>query len=125
MTHRETLSSIAAAGAAAVSALFLGAGTAQADIAAAAERAPGGVIITVGSAAGSSPQMNGTCLFSATVRGNPFGKPLPALNIPFFLPEQSPGTLRFPSYPTGSTWDVKVNCPGPMGRDVQYTTMVW
>lgn len=121
---RKTVSTAAAIGVA-TAGLFLGAGTAHADIAATAERAPGGVVFTVGSAAGGSPQISGMCLFTSTVQGNALGKPLPAINVPFFLPEQSPATVRLPSYPTGSTWNIKISCPGFGGRNTQYTTVVW
>lgn len=121
---RKTISATVATGAA-TSALFLGAGTAQADIYAQAERAPGGVAITVASATGGGPKMSGRCLLTSTVQGSSFGKPLPSINVPFFLPEQSPATVRLPGYPTGSTWNIKVSCPGPGGRTAQYTTVVW
>lgn len=110
---------------AAASALFLGPGTAHADISASAEPAPGGVLITIGSHAGSGPQIHGPCLFTSTVQGSSLGKPLPSINVPFLLPEQGSAIVRLPSYQTGSTWNVKVSCPGWGGRTTQYTTMVW
>lgn len=107
-------------------ALLLGAGPAQADITASAEPAVGGVAVTVRSTAGAGgPQINGMCLYTATVQGNSLGRPLPPLSVPFFLPEQGTATLRIPSYQTGSTWNVKVTCPSWGGPVSQYTTMVW
>ena len=115
--------SVMAALAAAPAALFLGAGTAQADVWARADSAPGGVDVWVGSFPGAhGPQISGWCTFTSRVRGDPWGKPLPATDVPFFLPERDAARLWLPSYPTGSTWDVTVNCPntGP-----QLTTVVW
>lgn len=109
------------AAAVAPAALFLGAGTAQADIWANAGSAPGGVDVTIFTL-GAPDAPSGWCTFTSKVRGTPWGKPLPARNVPFYLPEGGGARLWFPSYPTGSTWDVTVNCPntGP-----QFTTLVW
>lgn len=98
--------------------LFLGAGTAQANMSVLANPAPGGMDVWVSTwpanAAESAP--SGWCLFNSSVVGNPIGKPLPAINVPFYLPENGPGEpahshLWFPSYPTGSTWNISVECP--------------
>ena len=103
--------------------LFLGAGTAQARILAQASSAPGGVdvlILSDDDVPANAP--SGWCTYTSTVRGNPIGKPLPAINVPFYLQENGFARLWFPSYPTGATWDITVNCPntGP-----QFTTLVW
>lgn len=118
---RKTIGVIAAGAAA----LFLGAGTAQADISASAQPVVGGVAISIASTAGSGPQVSGACLFTSTVQGSALGKPLPTVNLPFFLPQQGPATIRLPGFPTGSTWNIKVSCPGARGPNAQYTTVVW
>ncbi len=119
------LGAMAAAFAAPVT-LILGAGTAQAGVSANANSAPGGVDVFI------HPQFNlndpdrlapsGWCTYTSTVQGNAWGKPLPAFKVPFYLPEAAPARLWFPSFPTGSTWDITVDCPntGP-----QFTTVVW
>jgi len=115
--------SIIMAAAAAPAALFLGAGSAHADVGARAVPAPGGVDVYVDSWEGvNEPNISGWCTFTSRVRGNPWGKPLPASDVPFYLPENGPTRLWLPSYPTGSTWDITVSCPntGP-----QHTTLVW
>jgi hypothetical protein len=119
------LSAMAAA-AAAPAVLFLSAGTAQADVSARVVPAPGGVDVIVWS--WGVPTVSGWCTYTSTVRGNPLGKPLPAINVPFYLPERGEARLWFPSYPTNSTWDISVTCPGPGGgvaRITQGTTVVW
>ena len=106
--------------------LFLGAGTAHANIGVTATSAPGGVDVWVQSWAGDSPPISGWCTYTSVVQGNPFGKPAPAFNVPFYLENQA--RLWFPSYPTGSTWDISVTCPGPGGgesRITESTTVVW
>jgi hypothetical protein len=58
--------------------------------------------------------LSGWCTYSSFVRGNPFGKPLPAINVPFYLGpvgEVNEAQLWFPAWPTGSTWDTTVSCP--------------
>jgi hypothetical protein len=121
--------SVMAAVAAASATLCLGAGTAQADVWANPNSAPGGVDVWVGSGPGpQGPPMSGWCTYTSVVQGNPWGKPAPAFNVPFFLPEDGPARLWFPSYPTGSTWDITVTCPGPGGgeaRITERTTTVW
>ncbi len=118
------LGAIAAAFAAPAT-LFLGAGSAQAGVWASANSAPGGVDVNIESFVGlndpgSAP--GGWCTYTSTVQGNPWGKPLPAINVPFYLQEKGTARLWLPSYPTGATWDITVNCPntGP-----QFTTVVW
>jgi len=105
--------------------LFVGAGTAQADVSAATNSAPGGVDVEIGSFDGPGPgviEPSGWCTYTAAVRGNPIGKPLPAINVPFYLEAGRWSRLWFPSYTPGSTWDISVNCPntGP-----QFTQVVW
>lgn len=113
---------VLAAAVAAPASLFLGAGTAQADIWASAMSAPGGVDVLIHSPDLPADAPSGWCTYTSTVRGNPIGKPLPAINVPFYLREGGAARLWFPSFPTGSTWDITVNCPntGP-----QFTTVVW
>lgn len=114
--------SVMAAVVAAPVALFVGAGTAQADISASARSAPGGLDVLVNSFNGNGLAPGGWCTFTSRVQGNPIGKPLPATNVPFFLETGGQARLWFPSYPTGSTWDITVNCPG---TGPQTTTLVW
>lgn len=118
--------SVIMAAVAAPAALFLSAGTAQANIGARAVPAPGGVDVFVWS--WGNPNVSGWCTYTSTVRGNPIGKPLPAINVPFYMPEVGEARLWFPSYPTNSTWDISVACPGPGGggsQITQNTTVVW
>ena len=106
-----------AASTAAPAMLFLGAGTAEAfdinlPLAVWGTSAPGGVNVFVTTPADG---LSGWCTYSSFVRGNPIGKPLPAIDVPFYLAPK-PGRantalLWFPSYPTGSTWDTTVSCP--------------
>ena len=103
--------------------LFLGGGTAQADVGARVVPAPGGVDVFIWS--WGVPTVSGWCTYTSTVRGNPIGKPLPALNVPFYLPENGDARLWFPSYPTGSTWDISITCPGGGGQITQTTSVVW
>jgi hypothetical protein len=109
--------------------MFLGAGTAHAGMNSAARPAPGGLDIVVttwpGNAAETAP--SGWCLFNSSVVGNPIGKPLPAINVAFYLPEVGPGApsqsrLWLPSYPTGSTWNISVECPNAAP---QVSQLVW
>ena len=109
--------------------LFLGAGTAQAGMAASPQPAPGGVDVLIQTWPSNPGEVapSGWCTYNASVVGNPIGKPLPAINVPFYLPDNGPGAwavsrLWFPSYPTGSTWNVSVECPnsGP-----QFSQLVW
>jgi ribulose 1,5-bisphosphate synthetase/thiazole synthase len=131
MTTTSILAKIGAMAAtvAAPAMLFLGAGTAQASMSASAMPAPGGVDVLVttwpNAAGGSAP--SGWCTFNSSVVGNPIGKPLPAINVPFYLPETGPGAgtksrLWFPSYPTGSTWNISVECPNAAP---QVSQLVW
>ena len=105
--------------------LFLGAGTAHAQqrISVGAMSAPGGVNVFVESLAGGGEQApSGWCNYTSTVQGDPVGKPAPALGVPFFLsPATHSALLWFPSYPTGSTWNVTVSCP----NGVASTQAVW
>ena len=104
----------AAASVAAPAMLFLGAGTAAAagnalDVW--GTSAPGGVNVFVTTPADG---LSGWCTYSSFVRGNPIGKPLPAIDVPFYLGSVggvNSALLWFPSYPTGSTWDTTVSCP--------------
>lgn len=109
--------------------LLLGAGTAQASMNANANPSPGGVDVVVttwpNEAGGTAP--SGWCLFNSSVVGNPIGKPLPAIDVPFYLPENGPGAvsssrLWFPSYPTRSTWNISVECPNAAP---QVSQVVW
>jgi len=131
MTTTSILAKLAAmtATVAAPAMLFLGAGTAHAGMGASANPAPGGVDVWVqtwpANAGETAP--SGWCTFNSSVVGNPIGKPLPAVNIPFYLPENRPGApsmsrMWFPSYPTGSTWNVSVECPNAAP---QVSTLVW
>ena len=129
MTTTSILAKLAAmtATVAAPAMMFLGAGTAQAGMAAKASPAPGGVDVTVttwpANAGEAAP--SGWCLFNSSVVGNPIGKPLPAINVPFYLPENgapSQSRLWFPSYPTGSTWNITVECPNAAP---QISQLVW
>ena len=103
-----------AASTAAPAMLFLGAGTAAAagnalDVW--GTSAPGGVNVFVTTPADG---LSGWCTYSSFVRGNPIGKPLPAIDVPFYLGSvggMNSALLWFPSYPTGSTWDTTVSCP--------------
>ncbi len=118
--------SVIIASIAAPAALFVSAGAAEAAIGARVVPAPGGVDVFVWS--WGDPAVSGWCTYTSTVRGNPVGKPLPAINVPFYLPESGDARLWFPSYPTGSTWDISVACPGPGGgeaRITQNTSVVW
>jgi len=130
MTTTSVLAKIGAAAAAvaAPAVLLLGAGTAQASMNAVANPGPGGVDVFVttwpNNAAETAP--SGWCLFNSSVVGNPVGKPLPAINVPFYLPKNPPGAvtssrLWFPSYPTGSTWNISVDCP----NGSQTSQLVW
>ncbi len=131
MTTTSILAKIAAitATVAAPATLFLGAGTAQAGMKTAAAPGPGGVNVWVETWAANPDDTapNGWCLFNSSVVGNPIGKPLPAINVPFYLPENGPGQssharLWFPSYPTGSTWNISVECPNAAP---QVSQLVW
>lgn len=131
MTTTSILAKIGAmtAAVAAPAMLFLGAGTAQAGMNASVTPAPGGVDVWVSTfpADAGEPAPSGWCLFNSSVLGNPIGKPLPAINIPFYLPENGPGQksvshLWFPSYPTGSTWNISVECPNAAP---QFSQLVW
>ena len=103
-----------AASVAAPAMLFLGAGTAAAagnalDVW--GTSGPGGVNVFVTTPADG---LSGWCTYSSFVRGNPIGKPLPAIDVPFYLGSvggMNSALLWFPSYPTGSTWDTTVSCP--------------
>lgn len=95
----------------AASALFVGAGSAQADITADILPGNGGVTTIIHAVDGDLPAPSGACTYSASAQGNPFGKPLPAVNWPIVLPDHGAATVWFPSYPTGSTWDISVDCP--------------
>ncbi len=126
MTATSILAKLGAIAAAAVApaTLFLGAGTAQAAqgpwVSAFANSAPGGVDIHIFS--NGNPQPGGLCSYTSIVQGTQWGKPLPAFNVPFHLQEGGEARLWFLSYPTGSTWDIWVNCPN---TGTQYTTVVW
>lgn len=131
MTTTSILAKIGAmtATVAAPAMLFLGAGTAQAGMTAGANPGPGGVdvVVTTFPNAIGDTAPSGWCLFNSSVVGNPIGKPLPAIDVPFYLPENRPGgqaqsRLWFPSYPTGSTWNISVSCPNAAP---QFTQLVW
>ena len=105
-----------AAAVAAPAMLLLGAGTAQAfdiplPLAVWGTSAPGGVDVHIQTPAAG---LSGWCTYSSFARGNPIGKPLPAIGIPFYLGpagEVNEALLWFPAWPTGSTWDTTVSCP--------------
>ena len=109
--------------------LFLGAGTAHAIMNVGANPGPGGVDVVVTTwpnAAGESAP-SGWCVFNSSVVGNPIGKPLPAIDVPFYLPENGPGAMSqsrlwFPSYSTRSTWNISVACPNAAP---QFSQLVW
>ncbi|MCW1957484.1 MAG: hypothetical protein KIH64_002850 [Mycobacterium sp.] len=129
MTTNSILAKLAAmtATVAAPAMLFLGAGTAQANMDVASRPAPGGmdVVVTTWSNNPGEPAPAGWCLFNSRVVGNPIGKPLPAIDVPFYLPEgASPATSRlwFPTYPTGATWNISVACPNSAP---QFSQIVW
>ncbi len=122
------LGAVAAVAAAPLVALF-GAGTAHAGVAVNVNPAPGGVDVwlTTWPANPADTAPSGWCRYNSSVAGNPFGKPAPAINVPFYLPENPPGQpsnshLTFPSYPTGSTWNITVECPN---APPQFTQVVW
>ncbi|MFN8088570.1 MAG: hypothetical protein U0R81_06275 [Mycobacterium sp.] len=104
--------------------LFLGAGTGHAapGVAVWTNSAPGGVDVSVQTDWGDQG-LSGWCTYTSTVQGNPIGKPLPALGVPFYIAPEGPHFARlwFPSYPTGSNWNVTVTCP----NGVASTQTVW
>ena len=107
---------VAAAAVAAPAMLFLGAGSARAfgiqlPLAVWGTSAPGGVDVHIQT---PGDRLSGWCTYSSFVRGNPIGKPLPAIDVPFYLGpvgEVNQAQLWFPAWPTGSTWDTTVSCP--------------
>jgi hypothetical protein len=105
--------------------LLAGPGTAHAaqQIGVWATSAPGGVdVVVVSGADGGEVAPSGWCTYTSTVQGNPIGTPLPAINVPFYIsPDNRTARLWFPSYPTGSTWNVIVSCP----NGVATTETVW
>ncbi|MEI6252464.1 MAG: hypothetical protein WCP30_06630 [Mycobacteriaceae bacterium] len=128
LTKATKLGALAAA-VAAPAVLLLGAGTAHASMNAWGNPAPGGLDVWVvtfpDNPADTAP--SGWCVFNSSVVGNPVGKPLPAINVPFYMPENPPGQqsqsrLWFPSYPTGSTWNISVECPNAPPQSSQ---LVW
>lgn len=123
MITKATISATAAAFAAPVM-LFVGAGTGHAALGVMvwANSAPGGVDVTVQTGAGEQA-LSGWCTYTSTVQGNPIGKPAPALGVPFYISPEGPHVARlwFPSYPTGSVWNVTVTCP----NGVASTETVW
>lgn len=127
MTVTSTLTKFGATAAALVAPgmLFLGAGAAHAQqgIFVQPVPAPGGVDVMVASGADNGDEpLSGWCKYTSTVQGNPIGKPLPALGVPFYLPAAGvPSRLWFPSYPTGSTWNISISCP----NGVAATQVVW
>ena len=129
MSTTLTKLSAAAAAVAASAASFLGAGTAHAGMNAVPTPAPGGLDVMVITWP-ENPGMvapSGWCTCDSSVVGNPIGKPLPAIDVPFYLPENPPGAgtqsrLWFPSFPTGSTWNITVSCPN---SPPQFSQLVW
>jgi len=122
------LSALVAA-AAAPAMMFLCAGVAHAGVGVNVNPAPGGVDVwlTTWPDNPADPAPSGWCKYNSTVVGNPWGKPLPAIDVPFYLPPNPPGQpsnshLFFPSYPTGSTWNITVSCPD---APPQFTQAVW
>lgn len=116
---------VTAAAVVAPATLLLGTGTAHAvqGVGVWTTSAPGGVDVNVMSLGeDGSPAPSGWCTYTSTVQGNPFGKPAPALGVPFYLPPQhTVARLWFPSYPTGSTWNITISCP----NGVASTQTVW
>ena len=104
--------------------LFLGAGTAQAspDLAVWTVPTLGGVNVFVKTADGPDG-LSGWCTYTSTVQGDPVGKPAPVFGVPFNIPASSShhATIWFPSYQTGSTWNVTVTCP----NGVASTETIW
>jgi hypothetical protein len=102
----------AAAAAAVPAALFFGAGTAQAETAVVPFSDALGVSVHVISV-GPTPS-SGLCTYTATPGIVPPGvlPPLPVYNVPFVLQENAVHKLWFPGVQSGTTWDVKVDCPG-------------
>lgn len=105
--------------------MSVGAGTAHAGqmIGVWAVSAPGGVDVFVRSGADAGEVApSGWCTYTSTVQGNPIGKPAPALGVPFYIAPDNPSArIWFPSYPTGSTWNVTVSCP----NGVASTQAIW
>lgn len=101
----------AVAAVAAPAALFLGAGTAQAETSVVPFTDALGVTVHVVSG-GASPS-SGLCTYTATPAIVPNGvlPPLPVHNVPFILQENGIHKLWFPGIQTGTTWDVTVRCP--------------
>lgn len=118
--NKKTSTAALAAAAAGSASLFLGAGTAQAAIDVQAIPNPGSVTVVVKSLNPNAP--SGWCTYSARAQGNPIGKPLPAVNVPFFLPEFGSQVIPFVSFATGSTWDVTVDCPADGGTQFDTVT---
>ncbi len=115
---------------AAPAALLFGAGTAQAGMNAGANPAPGGVdvFVTTWPDNAADPAPSGWCLFNSSVVGNPLGKPLPAINVPFYLPENPPGlrisiqTLVPELSDWFDAWNISVERPN---APPQSTQLVW
>lgn len=120
---------VATVAAASPAVMLFGAGTAHAGVGVNVNPAPGGVDVWLttwpDNPAETAP--SGWCTYNASVAGDPWGKPAPAINVPFYLPQTPPGQpsnshLAFPSYPTGSTWNITVECPN---APPQFTQVVW
>ncbi|HNM10793.1 MAG TPA: hypothetical protein PKI02_05050 [Mycobacterium sp.] len=105
-----------AAAVAAPAILLVGTGTAQAfdihiPLAVWGTSAPGGVDVHVQTPIDG---LSGWCTYTSIAQGNPIGKPLPAIGVPFYLGpvgDVNEASLWFPAWPTGSTWDTTVSCP--------------
>ena len=123
MTIKAAISAAAAA-LATPAMLFAGAGTAQASPELSVWTVPtlGGVNVFVKTADGPDG-LSGTCAYTSTVQGDPVGKPVPVFGVPFTIPTAGPHHARlwFPSYQTGSTWNVTVTCP----NGVASTETIW
>jgi hypothetical protein len=109
--HNHKKSAFAAIGAAiaaaAVPALFTGAGTAQAATTLNTASDALGVTVEI-----TSTGSEGLCFYSAEPW---FGwstvKPLPVYKVPFYLQANQSHNLWFPGIQTGTTWKAKVECP--------------
>jgi hypothetical protein len=115
-TNRKKFVSAALAAAAAVAApaaLFLSAGTAQAETAMRWGAEPSGfrMIITSYGMPGEPPS-SGRCTYTAVPVSVPPGvfPPLPVHDFRFHLPENESRELFFPGIQTGTTWNVTVHC---------------
>jgi hypothetical protein len=126
-TNRKKFVSAALAAVAAPAALFLSAGTAQAETPIRWGAEPGGiklVILSYNNVAGEPPS-SGRCTYTAVPVSVPPGifAPLPVYDLRFHLPQNSSHELFFPGVQTGTTWDITVHCQ--YGTDSPTIQIVW